>query len=1045
MQQSSDRFLFSPQSVSEGLLRSLTLLVSQLCFATAAFPAFLPCNNQGKLTIDCSAHGLSKVPQFQIPTHEVTTLLLNANHITQIYNKSFSSFPSLRHLDLDWNCLQSQKIDHTDCLMHIEHGAFLQLTQLEELHLRGNGLKIIPPLLSSLQSLNLGYNQLQFWKPPKMFHLGNLKTLYMDGNCYYRNKCHTGMRIHKDFFAGMNELRNLSLGYNNLTEVPRNLPPSLELLLLHYNQIQSMHPGDFSGLGNLTTLDLRGNCRRCDHASAECIPCLPGSVNLDSDLFANLSALIWLYLNDNSLFSLNKSLFVPLVNLEVLELSNNFLARETDNDSGLLLGEPAFQSCVKLKNLNLSFNYRKNTTFHKLYLSDDFNHMKALEKLTITGCFFQSVDEASIRPLAKLLRLNRIELRLNFINKLNLQLFANKTSLKYIGLSENEITCQNCREFPGVTPSHRKLLSFGPAGMNTTGIQSDYPQEQQTFISMLHRCSPYKMLNLRKNNLIFIQPELFQGFEDIECLILCHNSISQAFDGNQFTNLKDLKFLDLSYNRINLYFEGAFSELQSLEELDLSNNNYHFMLSGMGHKLDFVAKLSSLRVLNLGFNSISARISQRVYSASIKEFIFRGNRLDIMWPTEIYFEFFQNLNNLTMLDLSLNHLTSLPSKVIQKLPSTLKSLYLLKNELTSFPWEALRYLPFLEVLDLSNNYFVTLSKSTVPSSFIPVNATVRELTLSINKISTIEKDFFHNATMLSSLNLSYNQMQRVEFTDGLLRTLSVLDIRMNPLICTCDSTFFELVSKFNISIPFLTNQVTCGSPYLLKDKSIFSNGALVCPDSHNVLLFSSLFLLTLLFVIVPMLKQFLGWDVWYAFYIWSARSWGLFTKSTESKDFDAFVVFDKGQGPVSDWVYNELRVHLEETGIHRLRLCLEERDWVPGHSSIENLYSAVQNSKKTVFVLSKGQAVCGILRETFFMAQQRLLDDKEDVMVFILLERALKGSRYLQLRRLLCRETVLVWPQNPRGQSYFWHKLRCVLSKDNQSYYDRNFSLSFEG
>ncbi|MBN3277292.1 TLR9 protein, partial [Polyodon spathula] len=79
------------------------------------------------------------------------------------------------------------------------------------------------------------------------------------------------------------------------------------------------------------------------------------------------------------------------------------------------------------------------------------------------------------------------------------------------------------------------------------------------------------------------------------------------------------------------------------------------------------------------------------------------------------------------------------------------------------------------------------------------------------------------------------------------------------------------------------------------------------------------------------------------------------------------------------------------------------------------------------------------------MAQQRLLDDKNDVVVFILLERALKSSHYLHLRRLLCRETVLVWPQNPCGQSYFWHRLRCVLSKDNQRYYDHNFSLSFEG
>ncbi|CAB1423070.1 unnamed protein product [Pleuronectes platessa] len=109
-----------------------------------------------------------------------------------------------------------------------------------------------------------------------------------------------------------------------------------------------------------------------------------------------------------------------------------------------------------------------------------------------------------------------------------------------------------------------------------------------------------------------------------------------------------------------------------------------------------------------------------------------------------------------------------------------------------------------------------------------------------------------------------------------------------------------------------------------------------------------------------------------------------------------------------DWVYNELTVHLENFGHRRFSLCLEERDWIPGLSCIENLHSAVHNSVKTVFVLSSGSdggdTVNGVIRQAFYMVQQRLLDEKVDTAVLVLLDEMFPKLKYLELRKSLGTE-----------------------------------------
>ncbi|KAG7332255.1 hypothetical protein KOW79_004089 [Hemibagrus wyckioides] len=161
---------------------------------------------------------------------------------------------------------------------------------------------------------------------------------------------------------------------------------------------------------------------------------------------------------------------------------------------------------------------------------------------------------------------------------------------------------------------------------------------------------------------------------------------------------------------------------------------------------------------------------------------------------------------------------------------------------------------------------------------------------------------------------------------------------------------------------------------------------------------------------------------------------------------DAFVVFDTKNKAVRDWIYNEMLINLESRGRRKFRLCLEERDWVPGVSCIENLHNSVYNSKKTVFVLTNQggcASVNGVIKQAFLLVQQRLLDEKVDVAIVVLLDPIFPKLKYLQMRKRLCRKSVLSWPKNPRAQLLFWNNLHIALASDTVRSYDKKVTESF--
>ncbi|KAM6977807.1 toll-like receptor 9 [Aplochiton taeniatus] len=979
-----------------------------------------------------------------------------------------------------WNCLPGnlRALAAPLCKVEIHQDAFKGLNNLRSLYLSGNSLTSLPWLPPSLTVLGLDLNHIYDIVQP--FKTPLLQQLNLSKNCYYANPCNQSFYIHEDVFRDLPKLESLNLGYNNLTAVPAGLPSSLVILDLKENTISEIKEGDFSNLTNLRNLNLEWNCQRCDHAARPCFPC-PNNAPLSlqpKSLYIENSSLFYLSLRGNSLRTFPVGFFRSLSRLKKLDLSDNLLAFAMRNGT-------FFAELRSLTWISLIYNYEPLKTFSELILSPHLGEISGLKTLLLSGNFFHTLSMQSLDILAKLRQLVELELRMNFISSCNMTVLSQLHSLTTVILSQNMLTffacnankssesnslqiMQNQASFMSHTIPEtivlpdRRIISAGlwetqeQETMVISDNDKDIPQIPTMWDFKRKFCENQLFFDLSQNDILSINRNVFKGMEKAVCLDLSYNYMSQTLKSGQFLPISKLVYLNLAYNRIDLYFKEAFMELNAtLKALDLSSNDFHFQMRGMGHRFDFIQNLPLLEALSFSNNGIGMRIDHELNSTSLKYLYFSGNRLDIMWDSSSrgqYVRFFQNLVNLIYLDISENQLRSLSPDMLSNLPISLRALSVSRNFLNYFPWDNITSLSNLRHLNLSANHIAHLT-----SKVIDFGANLYLLDLSHNRIGSLPEKFFSKALSLRYLYLDNNVIKHLNHLSlpdflGNISALQMLTLHNNQFDCTCNSSWFaDHLRTSNVEIPHLTTYVRCEFPESLQGESVVSMDRRSCQEIFGSFAFLLSSFLAIAVTAMPLLKHLYGWDLWYCLQVlWAAHKGysqlpGKDIRSL-STAYDAFVVFDTENQAVRDWVYNELLVQLENTGDRKFCLSLEERDWVPGLSCIENLHSAVYNSRKTIFVLTSdhfGASVNGVIRQAFFMVQQRLLDEKVDVAMLVLLGKVFPKLRYLQLRKRLCRKSVLSWPTNPRAQPLFWSRMRMALSSDNLRNYDSNMSESF--
>ncbi|CDQ61743.1 unnamed protein product [Oncorhynchus mykiss] len=270
-----------------------------------------------------------------------------------------------------------------------------------------------------------------------------------------------------------------------------------------------------------------------------------------------------------------------------------------------------------------------------------------------------------------------------------------------------------------------------------------------------------RILDLSKNKLQAVNPDDFAPYPGLEDLDLSGNIISYVEPG-AFNPLYSMHSLSLKSNRIKLIPMGVFTGLSNLTRLDVSDNNIVILLDYMFQDLN-----------NLNISTLHAY--------SFKK-LFRLRHLEI--------------DSWTSLD-------SVPANTLHGL--NLTTLFITNTNLSTFPYQAIKHLHYLTLLNLSFNR-ITYIEGRMLSELVHL----RELHLVGAQLSTVEPYAFQGLRWLKVLNVSHNRLDTLE--KGVFQApeaLEVLLIDDNPLVCDCRLMW---ILQRRQSIYFGDSQPECSTP-----------------------------------------------------------------------------------------------------------------------------------------------------------------------------------------------------------------------------------------
>ncbi|XP_046877907.1 nephrocan-like [Hypomesus transpacificus] len=357
--------------------------------------------------------------------------------------------------------------------------------------------------------LNLAYNHIKDLKGRDLSSLGGLEEVVLS-SCGVEGLEAGALRAQEG-------LRTLDLQNNKLRQLPRGLPPSLEILHLGHNRLQGLGEAALEGLRRLRLLDLQHN-----HLSS-----------LRAGVLANLVRLETLLLEGNRIETVQGSLRLPQLNL--VSLAHNKIPS---------FPSAFFSQTKSLRTLSLQGNLLTRVPPglpHSLCLLDlgrnqvralrsrEMAHLRNLSSLSLSHNRLGSVDGGlrlpslvelevagnMLRAIPSRLspRLERLDCRQNLLQEVTQQQVSGLKQLKHLFLENNTIrsfeanALKNSGHLTNLALEQNLLVSI-PAGLPESLVRLDLKgnrlqtvQEQE-----LRSLKRLQVLNLRRNRLYSLPP-----------------------------------------------------------------------------------------------------------------------------------------------------------------------------------------------------------------------------------------------------------------------------------------------------------------------------------------------------------------------------------------------------------------------------------------------------------------------------------------------------------------------------------------------------------
>uniref|UniRef100_A0A6V7KD25 TIR domain-containing protein n=1 Tax=Bracon brevicornis TaxID=1563983 RepID=A0A6V7KD25_9HYME len=552
------------------------------------------------------------------------------------------------------------------------------------------------------------------------------------------------LEINRDALRGLEGLRSLDLGDNNIWSLPTELlctVPDIISLNLTRNKLQDAGALGFSqhlsmcAPTKLETLDLSDNdLDKLPDRGFNVLSKLKNLMLQDNEIrhisdhaLAGLSELMRLNISSNRLVALPPELFVDTRELRELILSNNSLT---------VLAPGLLDNLVKLQSLDLSSN---ELTSH--WVKRD--------------------------TFSRLGRLLILDLSSNDLTKIDAGVFKGLYSLQILKLEHNKIETltDGCfsmlRNLHSLTLSHNRISRLEPS--QAVGLGS------------------LVQLFLDANRLHNVHRHAFINATNIEDFSLSGNSLSEIPEA--IRQLSHLKTLDLGNNKIQKINRESFVGLNELYGLRLVDNKLENVTR------DAFSNLPGLQVLNLASNSIR-HVEQSAFSNNP---VLRAIRLDGNQLTEIRGAF-TSLSSLVWLNVSDNKLLWFD---YSHLPASLEWLDMHNNQISELGNYYMVHANLrIKMLDASYNHISEISESSIPDG-------IETLFLNNNRITNVSPGTFLRKTSMEKVVLFANEIKHIDIAALAIqevpaeRNMPEFYIGNNPILCDCSMEWLPKINELS--------------------------------------------------------------------------------------------------------------------------------------------------------------------------------------------------------------------------------------------------------
>ena len=295
---------------------------------------------------------------------------------------------------------------------------------------------------------------------------------------------------------------------------------------------------------------------------------------------------------------------------------------------------------------------------------------------------------------------------------------------------------------------------------------------------------------------------------------------------------------------------------------------------------------------------------------------------------------------------------------------------------------------------------------------------------------------------LSHLYLGSNSLESlpVSLTDQLTqlsaeqRKKFTVDLKSNPIKYVCkNKQFLKWMAKHKSSFIGFDNYSFLDENENPMTANEFEN-AVKNIDKHcrsyTVLIFiTSMGISLFLLIAVCGMVYKNRWKLRYFLYMNKRRLGGYrsYEPLTQFK-YNAFVSYSDENFKFRDELLQALE-HDSNTDT-QFKLCVHERDFIPGQPITNNIIDAIQSSNKVIIALSKAYLKSKWCLYEFHMSRMESIYSRtgESIVIIVMLEHVpLNGDMPLELAKWIRHESYLEYTQDEQGQAVFWGKLRDAI------------------